>query len=211
MTTPTTPASRTTPTTSAPATPANHTTPASPAPSRTRELVVAALIAAMMAAVSWFAAYVYPIPFTLQTLFVALAALLLTPRGALLAMATYLGLGLVGLPVFAGGLAGPAVLVGPTGGYLVGFLVGAPLGAAVRQVLTASAARQFIADVAAVTTVVVASYLLGVPWMAFILGMGIGEAALVGAVPFLWADAAKGVTAGILAWMVRRAVPGGTR
>ena len=201
--------------TSTPATsgqaPATSGPTAPPSGGRTRELVIASLIAAMMAAVSWFAAYVYPIPFTLQTLFVALAALLLSPRAALLAMGTYLGLGLIGLPVFAGGLGGPAVLVGPTGGYLVGFLVGAPLGSAIRRTIALGSSMQLVADISAVATAIVTSYLLGVAWMAFVLGMGIGQAALVGAVPFIWADAIKGVTAGILAWTVRRAAPGGTR
>lgn len=66
-----------------------------------------------------------PVPITAQTLAVLLTgALLGGPRGAFSAL-TYLGEGLAGLPVFAGGAAGVAHLLGPTGGYLVGFVAAA--------------------------------------------------------------------------------------
>lgn len=66
-----------------------------------------------------------PVPITGQTLAVLLTgALLGSRRGALSALA-YLGEGLAGLPVFAGGAAGAAPLLGPTGGYLAGFVAAA--------------------------------------------------------------------------------------
>ena len=66
-----------------------------------------------------------PVPITGQTLAVLLVgALLGTARGAMTA-ALYLGWGIVGLPVFAGGTFGLARLAGPTGGYLVGFIAAA--------------------------------------------------------------------------------------
>ncbi len=64
-----------------------------------------------------------PVPITLQTLFVLLAGAVLGSGFGLLAQAFYVGLGAFGLPLFAGGAAGFAVLAGPTGGYLLGFLV----------------------------------------------------------------------------------------
>ncbi|HTY38643.1 MAG TPA: biotin transporter BioY [Bacteroidota bacterium] len=66
-----------------------------------------------------------PVPFTLQTLFVLLAGGLLGRRNGFLSMSAYLCMGALGLPVFAGGLTGFARLVGPTGGYLLGFPVAA--------------------------------------------------------------------------------------
>lgn len=66
-----------------------------------------------------------PVPVTAQTLAVLLVgAILGSSRGAL-AILTYLAEGSVGLPVFAGGKAGLAVLAGPTGGYLIGFVIAA--------------------------------------------------------------------------------------
>ena len=68
-----------------------------------------------------------PVPFTLQTLAVLLAGAFLGPRNGSLSQLTYIGMGLAGAPVFAGGAFGPSVLIGPTGGYLMAF----PLAAAV--------------------------------------------------------------------------------
>ena len=57
-----------------------------------------------------------------QTLAVNLIALLLTPKQTFAAISVYLLAGLIGLPVFAGGISGPAKFVSPTGGFLIGFL-----------------------------------------------------------------------------------------
>ncbi|HSG28177.1 MAG TPA: biotin transporter BioY [Candidatus Krumholzibacterium sp.] len=62
-----------------------------------------------------------PVPVTMQTLFVVLAGIVLGPRDGFYAMCGYLGMGLAGAPVFAGLTFGPAVLFGPTGGYLLAF------------------------------------------------------------------------------------------
>jgi biotin transport system substrate-specific component len=64
----------------------------------------------------------WPVPATLQSLAVLLLGALGGPRLGAAAVALYLLEGALGLPVFAGGAAGPAALVGPTGGYLLGFL-----------------------------------------------------------------------------------------
>ena len=66
-----------------------------------------------------------PVPYTFQTLAVILAGGLLGSRNGFLSMMLYLGLGLAGMPVFAGGGFGLAKLIGPTGGYLLSFPVAA--------------------------------------------------------------------------------------
>ncbi|MDD4004345.1 MAG: biotin transporter BioY [Elusimicrobiaceae bacterium] len=63
-----------------------------------------------------------PVPFTLQTLGLYLAAAVLGPKRGTMAVAAYLAEGAAGLPVFAAGGFGPACLVGPAGGYLLGFV-----------------------------------------------------------------------------------------
>ncbi len=67
----------------------------------------------------------HPVPYTLQTFFVLLAGALLGRRNAFLSMLAYVGIGVAGLPVFSGGSAGLARLLGPTGGYLLSFPVAA--------------------------------------------------------------------------------------
>jgi biotin transport system substrate-specific component len=66
-----------------------------------------------------------PVPFTLQTMVVLLSGAFLGPRNGVLSQILYLGAGVLGAPVFAGGALGAAILFGPTGGYLVAFPVAA--------------------------------------------------------------------------------------
>lgn len=68
---------------------------------------------------------VKPVPFTLQTMMVILSGAFLGSRNGAYSQMLYLAAGVAGLPVFAGGAFGPAVLFGPTGGYLLAFPIGA--------------------------------------------------------------------------------------
>ena len=68
---------------------------------------------------------VNPVPFTLQTMIVLLAGALLGPKNGACSQLVYLAAGVVGIPVFAGGTLGIAILFGPTGGYLLAFPFGA--------------------------------------------------------------------------------------
>jgi biotin transport system substrate-specific component len=68
-----------------------------------------------------------PVPYTLQTLMVLLAGAFLGPRNGMLSQSAYIAAGSLGAPVFAGGASGIAVLLGPTGGYLLSFPIAAAL------------------------------------------------------------------------------------
>jgi biotin transport system substrate-specific component len=67
----------------------------------------------------------YPVPFTLQTLFVLLSGAFLGKKDGAIAQLTYIMLGATGLPVFAGPISGFVKLLGPTGGYLIAFPIAA--------------------------------------------------------------------------------------
>jgi biotin transport system substrate-specific component len=82
------------------------------------------LFMALMAQVSFYFWFT-PVPITLQTLGVMLLGALLGSRRGPLAVLLYLGEGALGFPVFAGGSAGVGVFLGPTGGYLLGFVASA--------------------------------------------------------------------------------------
>lgn len=181
---------------------------------RTRGLVTAALVAALIAAGAWIAIPVGPVPVTLQTFAVVLAALVLPPRQALAAVGVYVLLGVVGVPVFAGGRAGLSVLAGPTGGFIAGFAAGAWAGAVVRTTVTARrvparfAARRpsyVLGDALAAALVLACSYLLGWANLAFVHGMGPGGALAAGVLPFLAADLVKSIAAVLVAGALRRA------
>lgn len=89
--------------------------------SRSRSLTLIALSVALIAVCSWIAIPM-TVPFTLQTFAIFTVLGLLGGRLGTAAIASYLVMGLVGLPVFSGFSGGPAALFGATGGYLIGFL-----------------------------------------------------------------------------------------
>ena len=92
-----------------------------------RMTAYASLLAALTAVGAYIAIPIGPVPIVLQNLFVYLTGLLLGSRWGLMGIAAYLLAGAVGLPVFAGGKGGIGHLVGPTGGYLLGFCLPLPL------------------------------------------------------------------------------------
>jgi len=150
---------------------------------RTRNMVTAALLAAMMAGTSWISIQFGAVPVTLQTTFVLLAGLLLSPGWAAASMGLYLALGAAGLPVFAGGQGGLAAVAGPTGGFLVAFPVAA---FAVSLVYRTMKSRDS-------------------PWLMKQLGLTLEQALAAAVVPFLVPDAIKAVLAVVVARAVERA------
>jgi len=174
-------------------------------------LLRAALVAALIAAGALIALPLGPIPVTLQVLIVAIAALVLTPAEALLALALYVAIGAAGAPVFSGGGAGVGVLVGPTGGFLAGFVVGAPAAALVRRWISGPprtgrpAPRDLIADAAALIVLLVLTYGAGWAYFAFSTGRAAGEAFAIAVVPFVLIDLAKCAAALLVARALRAA------
>ena len=171
-------------------------------------LVRAALLAALGSALLTLSAKIqvpfYPVPMTMQTLVVLLIGMAFGARLGIATVALYLAEGAVGLPVFAGtpekGI-GLAYMIGPTGGYLLGFvLVAAIAGWIVER-------RRDAAGLAlAVVAGSIAIYAPGVLWLASLVGLG--RALELGLVPFLWGDLLKAGLAFALALgaaaMVRR-------
>ena len=88
-----------------------------------RSMVYASLFGALTAIGAFIVVPLQPVPFTLQTFFTALSGVILGGRTAALSQVVYLILGCMGLPVFAGGKAGLGIVLGPTGGYILGFIL----------------------------------------------------------------------------------------
>lgn len=149
------------------------------------------------------------VPITLQTLGVSLAGLCLGAWRGAAAVALYVIVGLAGLPVFAGGKAGLAVLVGPTAGYLLAFVVAAfltGLGAqwVVRRGLDRLTPLWFVLVVAVVRVFVV--WPMGVIGIARAVGKPIGDIWLADLV--YWpGDLLKGIVAALIAYAVHKAFP----
>ena len=93
--------------------------------SRNVRLATASLMAALTAVSAYITLPIGPVPITMQTFFVMLSGAVLGGRWGAGSQVVYICLGLAGIPVFAGGMSGPAVVLSPTFGYLVGFVLGA--------------------------------------------------------------------------------------
>ena len=89
----------------------------------TKELVVTALMSVVIAVCSWISIPIGSVPFTLQTFAVFCAMLILGGKKGTFAVLVYILLGAVGIPVFAGFTGGIGIILGTTGGYIVGFLI----------------------------------------------------------------------------------------
>jgi len=154
-------------------------------PERTRLLAQSATFIALLAAGAWVAIPVGPVPVTLQTFFLLLAAPVMKRR-AVLPAALYLLLGALNLPVFHSGLSGIGVLLGPSGGFLAGFIPAA----AIAGLAYEKRSRMIrVAGLAAGTGIV---YACGVAWLLLSAGITLPAALLVGVLPFLPGDAFKG-------------------
>ncbi|MEW6724274.1 MAG: biotin transporter BioY [Bacillota bacterium] len=170
---------------------------------RRRNISRIALLVAVMAVTAQisFPLPLTGVPFSLQVLGVFLAGCLLDPAGAALALAAYLALGVMGLPVFARFGAGPGVLAGATGGYLIGFALAAPVVS-----WLARGGRQFGRNLLAMVLVLPLIYLPGVWRLAAFLPGGLEAAWAKGVVIFLPLDLIKAVLAAALGARISRAL-----
>ena len=161
------------------------------------------VLASLMAALTAVGAYIYvpigPVPIILSTLFVILSGLLLGSRWGLTSMALYLLVGAIGLPVFSGGKGGFAHFMGPTGGYLFGYL----FASWITGFISERSRGRMIVDIFAVIIGSLVLYAVGVPWLKMITQMSWTKALMVGVLPFLIGDAIKAFAVVILARSVR--------
>jgi biotin transport system substrate-specific component len=167
-----------------------------------RWMVTSALIAALLAASAWIAIPVGNVPITLQVLLVILTGLLLPPLWAGAAILVYLLLGAFGLPVFSLARGGLAILWGPTGGYLYGFLPAAVLGSFLR--LRFRIGRNWIRDGLAALLMLAVIYFAGWLHLMTVSGLTPWPAFLSGVAPFLWIDLLKSALAVWLAGPLRQ-------
>lgn len=180
----------------------------------TLDLVLIALLAAVIAAlgiVPPVPAGGLGVPITLQSMGVMLAGALLGPVRGMLAAAVVVVLALAGLPILSGGRGGLGVLFGPTGGYLIGWVVGAlVVGSLVKFWairIRHTAGRGVAIGLSCVLGGIVVVYAFGVPWTAAVAGVGLTKAAVL-AVIYLPGDLVKAVLAALVAVSVHRSYRG---
>ncbi|MEW6187367.1 MAG: biotin transporter BioY [Thermodesulfobacteriota bacterium] len=159
-----------------------------------RSLVLCSLLAGLMAAGAYIYVPIGPVPVVLTSLFVLLSGLLLGARYGAVAAALYLVLGAMGLPVFSGGRGGLAHFLGPTGGYLFGYVLSAWATGFIAGRLRQSLAGKVLAVLIGSLSI----YALGLPWLKGVTQMTWNKAWMAGMIPFLPGDILKAAAAILL-------------
>lgn len=174
---------------------------------KTRDFVLMGLFAAIVAALGIIPKFQLPlgVPITAQTLGVMLAGAVLGAKRGAGALAIFVALVAMGLPLLAGGRGGIGVLMGPSGGFILGWIAGAFVTGLIceRIVANFSPIKVFLACVVGGIGVV---YLFGIPWWAFAADLPIGTVT-VGSASFIPGDLLKAILATAVAVAVQRGYP----
>lgn len=167
----------------------------------TLHLVLCALFAALTAVLSQIAIPIGPVPINLATLSIFLAGAILGAKYGALSQFVYMLLGAVGLPVFAGFSGGFHIIVGPTGGYIIGYIVAAwAVG-----FLSSKFGKSVLGLIGSMIAGLVLCYLLGTVWFMIVTKTGVWASLTMCVFPFLIGDAVKIALATVIAPQLRKA------
>ncbi|MFI9639087.1 biotin transporter BioY [Micromonospora sp. NPDC051925] len=171
----------------------------------TQNTVLVAVFAAIIAAlgiVPPITVGVLPVPITLQTLGVMLAGALLGAWRGMLSALVFVVLAVAGLPILAGGRGGFGVFLGPTGGYLVGFIFGAFVVGLLVQRWAIKRENIVLRHLCVGASTIVGGigvvYAFGIPWTSLSAGLSLGTS-LSGSLVFLPGDLLKATVATLVA------------
>ncbi|MCZ2493385.1 biotin transporter BioY [Dellaglioa carnosa] len=146
-----------------------------------KQLIIAAELAAVMGVLSQLIIPLGPIPLTLQTIFIGLLASLRPIVEGIKTVGIYLLLGLIGIPVFAGFHSGLLSLIGPTGGYLFGFLIYVIVTGLFLKWCGNGRWQLYVANLLGASV----QLLLGAAWLMIYQQTTIQQAFLIGVLPFI--------------------------
>jgi biotin transport system substrate-specific component len=171
------------------------------------DIVYIGVASALIAVCSWITIPLPTVPITLQTLGVCVVAGLLGFKRGTLATAIYIILGAIGVPVFANFSGGFAVILGQTGGYIIGFIFTAMIVGFVSDKFNGKLLPLIIAMVVGILV----CYAFGTAWFAVVYAKSNDPATLLTILgwcvfPFLLPDAVKIAIAGIVANRVRKLI-----
>ena len=166
----------------------------------TYQMAVTALMAAVMCVLGPLTVPIGAVPISLANFVICLTAWLLGPKFGTLSVAVYLCIGLIGVPVFSGYGAGLAKIAGPTGGYLVGYLLLALIGG---LFIEKSKSNPVVSGIGLVLGDA-ACYVLGTAWFVFQMQCELGYALSVCVYPFIALDLAKIVVSCVVGALLRK-------
>ena len=160
-----------------------------------RKMAIIALMTAVLCILAPISipVFISPVPISLGVLAIYLTAYVLSPLDATISVIIFILLGTFGLPVFSGYSGGLSKLVGPTGGYIIGFLFTVYISS-----LFIHMKKGIIFDVIGMISGLALCYILGTIWFSYQQGKGFIASLLLCVVPFLIGDAIKIIVAVIL-------------
>ena len=168
------------------------------------DLVLISVSAALITICSWISIPLGPVPFTLQTLGILAVMLTIGGRRGTIAILVYLALGAVGVPVFAGFKGGIMSFIGPTGGFLIGFVFGALVYWLLEKLflkkLMTTPVKTWIFGMLGFLVFEVVMYIVGVIWFMTVYAAQTGPVGLATVmswcvIPFIIPDIVKMVVA----------------
>lgn len=170
--------------------------------STTYKIVLVALMAAVVCVLGPLSITLpfTPVPISLAVLGILFAVYIIGWKLGTLCTVVYLLIGLAGLPVFSKGNAGPGALLGPTGGYLIGFI----FMAAVAGIITELTDYKLLFSALGLWVGVVIDYLFGTVWFSFQQHMSFMKAFTLCVVPFVIGDILKIVLVLIVGPILRK-------
>ncbi|ABX44024.1 biotin transporter BioY [Lachnoclostridium phytofermentans] len=169
---------------------------------KTMSITMTAFMTAILCILAPFSIPLSTVPISLGTFAVYLCAVILGARKAIISVILYIMIGLVGLPVFAEGMAGFGVLAGPTGGYLIGYLVMA--------FFTGFFAKRWgkrpIIVFLGMVLGTIGCYLIGTVWLGLQLKLGVSKALMAGVIPFIPGDIIKMICCTAIALPIKKQI-----
>ena len=165
-------------------------------------MVYTALFAAVLCTVAPFSVKIGPIPLSFATLVIYISAGSLDCKSAVIAVALYIILGAIGLPVFSSFEGGFHKIAGSTGGFIVGYI---PLALATGLFAELSKRKRLLYIVGMIIGTVIL-YICGVAWFMIQTGLSFASALLLCVTPFLIGDTVKIVVAWLIAPQLRAAL-----
>ncbi|EUJ33660.1 BioY family protein [Listeria floridensis FSL S10-1187] len=162
-------------------------------------LILDSLFAIIIAILAQVAIPIGPIPFTGQTFAIGLAATILGAKHGTISVFVYIMLGIIGIPVFQGMTAGIGILIGITGGYIIGFLANTFITGYILD------KTRYTTGIAITANIIGALFtlLFGMIWLKIGAGMSLTKSFYIGFLPFLIPGIIKAALAGIFGIMIR--------
>ena len=169
--------------------------------SKTYEITITALMTAVTCILAPMSIPIGPVPISFTNLAIYLSLYLLGWKKGTISYLIYLLIGLVGLPVFSGFTGGPAKLAGPTGGYIIGFIVMT----VIAGLFIDNCRKPWIQLIGMIVGTIVC-YLFGTIWFCVVAGYTFQSALAVCVIPFIPADLVKMIIAMLIGPMIKKRI-----